>query len=293
MALSIRSQRVVRSVRGAIPPRSLVGNLSTSHRPAEFIPLAEITSAQLDLISTVQGSILYRNATAWVALPPGTSGHFLKTLGAAANPLWAATAASGDPFFDPPLASEFPTSVIDGAATTEDEFTDVTNQGLSFVGTFGAANRSVKRLKTAPSDPFTFTARFNYGWSIDNQTFLVGLVLRESASGRMEFFGPTTAGSAGQHEIRLYRYTNTTQDATVSNSQELSSGFAHLYLRVAVSGGVISYSWSADGRTFHVVTASTVAAHLVTLNQIGFVLLSNSAGTTNRASQMISYELTA
>lgn len=36
------------------------------------------------------GSILYRNASEWVALAPGTSGHFLKTLGSAANPEWAA-----------------------------------------------------------------------------------------------------------------------------------------------------------------------------------------------------------
>lgn len=36
-----------------------------------------------------QGSLLYRNATEWVTLAPGTSGQYLKTLGAAANPQWA------------------------------------------------------------------------------------------------------------------------------------------------------------------------------------------------------------
>lgn len=48
-----------------------------------------------DGISSTQGSILYRDASAWKALGPGTSGNFLKTQGAAANPVWAAVAASG------------------------------------------------------------------------------------------------------------------------------------------------------------------------------------------------------
>lgn len=42
----------------------------------------------LDLIGATQGSILYRNASAWVQLTPGTSGQVLTTAGAAANPSW-------------------------------------------------------------------------------------------------------------------------------------------------------------------------------------------------------------
>ena len=54
---------------------------------------ATLTS-QLDAaFSSTQGSILYRSNTAWVALGPGSSGFFLQTQGAAANPTWAA--ASG------------------------------------------------------------------------------------------------------------------------------------------------------------------------------------------------------
>jgi len=44
----------------------------------------------LKILSEVQGDILYRDATGWVRLGPGTSGQFLKTQGAAANPVWAA-----------------------------------------------------------------------------------------------------------------------------------------------------------------------------------------------------------
>ena len=46
-------------------------------------------SSLLDTISAVHGSILYRGASNWSALGPGTSGQFLKTNGAGADPSWA------------------------------------------------------------------------------------------------------------------------------------------------------------------------------------------------------------
>lgn len=52
--------------------------------------VAAITpSAVLDMIDNTQGDILYRGASSWVQLAPGTSGQFLQTQGAAANPQWA------------------------------------------------------------------------------------------------------------------------------------------------------------------------------------------------------------
>jgi len=41
-----------------------------------------------DFAGLVQGSVFYYNGTQWDFLPPGDSGKFLKTSGAAANPLW-------------------------------------------------------------------------------------------------------------------------------------------------------------------------------------------------------------
>lgn len=38
--------------------------------------------------SPAQGMVFYYNGTNWVGLAPGTSGQFLKTLGAGANPAW-------------------------------------------------------------------------------------------------------------------------------------------------------------------------------------------------------------
>lgn len=46
------------------------------------------TNDILNLIGSTQGQILYRNATQWTILSPGTNGQFLQTLGPAANPIW-------------------------------------------------------------------------------------------------------------------------------------------------------------------------------------------------------------
>jgi hypothetical protein len=45
-------------------------------------------------LTGTQGDVLYHNGTSWAKLPAGTSGNFLKTNGAGANPAWAAASVS-------------------------------------------------------------------------------------------------------------------------------------------------------------------------------------------------------
>lgn len=62
----------------------------TTHRmlvSAAAGALSGLTDVQLT--GTAQGDILYHNGTKWVNLAAGTSGKFLKTQGAGANPTWA------------------------------------------------------------------------------------------------------------------------------------------------------------------------------------------------------------
>jgi hypothetical protein len=51
--------------------------------------------AILNQISSTHGAVLFRGATNWQALAPGTSGHFLRTNGANADPSWAAGGGGG------------------------------------------------------------------------------------------------------------------------------------------------------------------------------------------------------
>lgn len=53
-------------------------------------------SEVLDFVgSAAQGDILYRDSASWARLAAGTSGKFLKTQGAGANPLWDTPATGG------------------------------------------------------------------------------------------------------------------------------------------------------------------------------------------------------
>lgn len=52
-------------------------------------------SISLDSIGSTQGDILYRGASAWSALAPGTNGQILKSGGASANPSWTSALANG------------------------------------------------------------------------------------------------------------------------------------------------------------------------------------------------------
>jgi hypothetical protein len=53
------------------------------------IAAGAVTGAKLAMGSDAQGDVLYHNGTAYARLGAGTSGKFLQTKGAAANPVWA------------------------------------------------------------------------------------------------------------------------------------------------------------------------------------------------------------
>ncbi len=61
------------------------------------------TSTVLDTVGSTRGSVLYRGASGWAALTPGTSGYFLKSNGAGSDPSWASAGGGGG--FDPAAAT--------------------------------------------------------------------------------------------------------------------------------------------------------------------------------------------
>ena len=77
------------------------GSIDTVHIDALQITGAKIaantiTGDKIALGSDAQGDVMYYNGTDWVRLGFGTSGHFLKTQGTGANPLWAAAGGGPD-----------------------------------------------------------------------------------------------------------------------------------------------------------------------------------------------------
>jgi hypothetical protein len=70
------------------------GDLLANTSGGSAVPVATTLSALLDYVfGSAQGDLLYRGASAWAALAPGTSGQFLKTQGSSANPQWATVGA--------------------------------------------------------------------------------------------------------------------------------------------------------------------------------------------------------
>lgn len=54
-----------------------------------LLTTSEGLTSVLDMISSTRGAVLYRGATGWAALAPGTAGWRLTTNGAGADPTWA------------------------------------------------------------------------------------------------------------------------------------------------------------------------------------------------------------
>lgn len=71
-------------------------NILSNITGGSAIPIANTLTAIIDsAIGSTQGDILYRNASGWVVLPPGTAGNVLSTGGSAANPSWISAGGSG------------------------------------------------------------------------------------------------------------------------------------------------------------------------------------------------------
>ena len=69
-------------------------------------------------LTGTQGDVLYHDGTSWAKLAAGTSGHFLKTNGAAANPAWAAAGVTDGDKGDITVSASGATWTIDNSAVT-------------------------------------------------------------------------------------------------------------------------------------------------------------------------------
>jgi hypothetical protein len=72
-------------------PGGIYGPKAAGSWPADPLPGTSYSqiSEFLDVLGTAQGDIVYRDASGWAVLAPGTAGQVLETGGAAANPSWA------------------------------------------------------------------------------------------------------------------------------------------------------------------------------------------------------------
>jgi hypothetical protein len=117
---------------------------------------ARPTLDQLDIASATFGDILYRDSTSWARLPAGTSGNYLKTLGAGAAPTWSSVSASGGgtktyAFFTPlqnqPPATTFATLDTRNSVAVLDFDDGASNESSIFIGVMPEAAVLASGLK--------------------------------------------------------------------------------------------------------------------------------------------------
>lgn len=118
-------------------------------------PAFSSVSSYLDTFGSAQGDVLYRGASGWSALAPGTNGQFLQTQGASANPQWAGVnqiavnggrlyGVTGSPFAD--TTSSGTTIVYFGPAYSNQIFINGTWQ------TFSEASLTISGLSAGMYD---------------------------------------------------------------------------------------------------------------------------------------------
>lgn len=126
--------------------------------------LTDITGESVGDLSDVtittgaQGDILYNNGSAWVNLAPGTSGQYLQTQGAAANPQWATLSGGGDmaaATYDPATISEQLVGLT-ATQTLTNKTIDADNNTISNIALGAEATGAINDLSdvtiTTPAD---------------------------------------------------------------------------------------------------------------------------------------------
>lgn len=119
----------------SISDGQIIANISGS----AAVPDGEALSAVIDhVMGNTRGAILYRGATGWVILAPGTAGNVLTTHGTGADPDWSAATGGGSGTITGVTAG----TGLSGGGTSGAVTLDLTNTGVT-AGSYTSANISV------------------------------------------------------------------------------------------------------------------------------------------------------
>lgn len=235
-----------------IADKNLLANISGSTTQPAPHTLSDILDA---ILSNVRGSVVYRGASAWAALGPGTSGQFLKTQGASANPLWAPTPPGG---LWGPVLGTLPTQTGTGFTTqvngTGATFSDRTT-GISIsapADTSGWRGLS----QAAPTPPYTRTGLITLtGRGVDFYQAAIGW----SDGAKFHFLVIEYNDAGGQKwALEVAQYSSVTAYVTSDVPEEPLLSIP-LWVRLVDDGTNVTFRMSQSGDTNDFIDVFTVA----------------------------------
>lgn len=181
----------------------------------EELTLTEV----LDFVgSAAQGDILYRGASEWTRLAAGTSGQFLKTNGAGANPAWAAAGGGSGALAlleQQTAASSASLNFTSAISATYDEYL------IELLNLIPATDAVTLYMRMSTNGGSTYDSGGNYSWNLQRSNrFGQTNTGADSAATQIECSSSTdnsgTAGFSGH--LRLFSPGSTALHKAVSGT---------------------------------------------------------------------------
>ena len=246
--------------------------LTQDQADALYQPLdADLTA--LAGLAGVQGDVIYRDSSQWQRLAAGTSGFFLKTNGASANPAWAAAGGSAYyPAFTAPVDGDF-AWINQGSATV----TVNANGGIRLRAPASATTSMRVRKKSAPSTPYTITACVLV--DLGHFAFLkAGLCFRQSSDGKLITMSVLRSNVITDSKFESEDMTSATVSSAANANITNTTGVGPFWLRIADNGTNRILSYSIDGYNFEQLLSEANTTFL-TADEVGFFANSITAST--------------
>lgn len=233
-----------------------------------------------------QGAVLYRNASGWTALGPGTSGQVLQTNGAAANPSWSTP--SGGALTATYIGYGNGSNVLTGEAGFTYNATSNTLAVPNIDASTGTT--TVGPLVTADSVPL-LNERTVYGtgtaYTLTNATAAVDMsgtdpVVTINSAGTyliqvrvlMNYSGATVAAETAN--VKLRRTNNTAADvtgATTTIDLPVATTLTHSYGVVTLPPIIYTTTNTDDSLTIFANVSATLGAGSIQIGEASIVAL--------------------
>lgn len=271
-----------------------------------FYATSAVMSKILDsAFSASQGSILYRSATAWTALAPGTAGKFLKTLGSSANPVWDTPSGGGGgggssnitpdthPIGPTPQDDEFESGAFDAPWSWQQQnsASDSFSMGSIVVTGQVTASNIINAIDQSFSSAELTAGAWRYrakvAFNVHGATNFAGLHLRESSTGKVVGFGNFNPGgitlivATGDMPSGYLAvpFSTSASSYTVLDAGNISQ---FTYYEIELASGTMHYRVSLSGQdgTFtEVYSVAVTSQFTVVPDHIGLCVRSANAST--------------